>query len=303
MKSIETLSYVSPLTDGIWLVEGPAKSRFPHSNGFLLEGERICLIDAGIGAERIEEIDRRLPIDMLVISHSHPDHILAWHTLADRQLYLPIQTPESVRDLRLLGRRFVADRQDARYWTRVAERRLGIRPMRRPDGRFGGGDILDLGHLRLLAVHTPGHLNDHYCFLETTTGTLFSIDIDFTGFGPWYGNPEGDIERFRDSVGRLRELPCERICSAHKLPMQRSEAGEAFDRYLEAFDRQRELVFDLCGKKTDLLTLVRQSPFYRNRMPDATLQRIFETQMIRKNLALLVRENRIVEKDGRYRWT
>jgi hypothetical protein len=85
--------------------------------------------------------------------------------------------------------------------------------------------------------------------------------------------------------------------------MQRSEAGEAFDRYLEAFDRQRELVFDLCGKKTDLLTLVRQSPFYRNRMPDATLQRIFETQMIRKNLALLVRENRIVEKDGRYRWT
>jgi glyoxylase-like metal-dependent hydrolase (beta-lactamase superfamily II) len=302
MKSIETLAYVSPIADRIWLIEGPGKSRFPYSNGFLLQGERTCLIDAGIGVDRIEEIDRRLPIDMLVISHSHPDHILAWHTLADRQIYLPIQTTASVEDLDLLGRRFVPDRQDARYWTRMAERRLGIRPMRRPDGRFGDGDILDLGHFRLQAIYTPGHLDDHYCFLETTTGTLFSIDIDFTGFGPWYGNPESGIERFRESVERLRQLPCKKICSAHKPPMLRSEAGQAFDNYLEAFNRQRELVFDLCGRETDLATLVGQSPFYRNRMPDSTLQRIFETQMILKNLALLVRENRIVEEGGRYRW-
>ncbi|WP_319522393.1 MBL fold metallo-hydrolase [uncultured Desulfosarcina sp.] len=302
MNSIEMLSYVSPIAEGIWLIQGPGKSRFPHSNGFLLQGERTCLIDAGIGAKRIEEIDHRLPIDMLVISHSHPDHILAWHTLADRQLYLPIQTPESVGDLRLLGQRFAADRQDAQYWTQVAARRLGIHPMRRPDARFDDGDILDLGPLQLQAVHSPGHLDDHYCFLETTTGTLFSIDIDFTGFGPWYGNPEGDIERFRASVERLRELPYKQICSAHKPPMPRSEAGQAFDRYLEAFNRQREQVFDLCGQETDLAALAEQSPFFRNRMRDSTLQRIFETEMIRKNLALLVRENRIIEADGRYRW-
>jgi glyoxylase-like metal-dependent hydrolase (beta-lactamase superfamily II) len=257
------------------------------------------LIDAGIGAKRIREIDARLPIDTLIISHSHPDHILAWHILADRQLLLPAQTPDSVGDLTSLGQRFVEGRQDAAYWTRVAES-LGIHPLRHPDGRFNDGDTLDFGNLQLQVIHAPGHLDDHYCFLETTSGTLLSIDIDFTGFGPWYGNPEGDIGRFRDSVLKLRGMPFERICSSHKAPIGRTDAADAFARYLSAFERQRDLVFELCKPSCDLAALVRRSPFYRNRMPDATLQRIFETQMIRKNLALLVDDRRIIDIDGRY---
>lgn len=50
----------------------------------------------------------------------------------------------------------------------------------------------------------------------------------------------------------------------------------------------------------DLETMLRVSPFYRNRMPDATLQRIFETQMIQKNLELLIAARRIVRQKGSY---
>ena len=132
-------------------------------------------------------------------------------------------------------------------------------------------------------------------------GPCFSTDIDFTGFGPWYGNPEGDIQQFRNSVLKIRSLPFSRICTSHKLPIPKSQATEAFDRYLKAFDRQKKAVLDLCRHGMDLESMVRQSPFYKNRMPDGTLQRIFETQMIRKNLDLLVGENRIVEANGRYR--
>ncbi len=300
MKSIRDIPYVSPIADRIWLVNGPAGGRFPHCNGFLLHGDRTVLIDAGIGAKRIREIDDRLRIDVLLVSHSHPDHILAWHILADRHLYLPVQTPESVGDLRQLGQRFVADRQGADYWTWVAQRRLGIQPMRRPDLCYADGTLLDFGTVQLQAIHAPGHLDDHYCFLETTSGTLFSIDIDFTGFGPWYGNPESDIDRFRESVIRIRQLPFSQICSSHKPAIEKSEAQAAFERYLGAFDRQRELVFDLCRQAADLETMVNRSPFYRNRMPDATLQQIFETQMIRKNLALLIRDKRVVRENRGY---
>ena len=301
-NSIDALPYVKKTAAGIWLVKGPGQSRFPHSNGFLLQGDRTALIDAGIGEQRIVELDQRLRIDTLIISHSHPDHILAWHALADRELLLPAETPESAGDLRLLGQRFVADRQDAEYWTHVVQNRLGIHPLRLPDGRFADGDTLDLGPLQLQAIHAPGHLDDHYCFLETVSGTLFSIDIDFTGFGPWYGNPEGDIVRFRASVQMLRNLPFQRICSSHKEPLAAAEAHAAFGSYLKAFERQRELVFDLCKPGIPLDAMVRHSPFYRNRMPDGTLQRIFETQMIRKNLALLIRDRRIVKENGCYRW-
>ncbi|MBR9988040.1 MAG: MBL fold metallo-hydrolase [Desulfosarcina sp.] len=301
MKHLDEIHFIQPVDKGIWLITGPGKGRFPHCNGFLMIGDRTVLIDAGIGVERIVEIDRRMRIDALIISHSHPDHILSWHVLNDRQLLLPAQTPASVGDLRLLGQRFVEGRQEAQYWTWVASDRLGIHPMRRPDHQFDDGEILDFGSIQLQAIHAPGHLDDHYCFLEKITGTLFSVDIDFTGFGPWYGNPEGDIHRFRKSVSMLRDLPYRRICSAHKLPIARSDADEAFDRYLGAFDRQKTAVFALCRQGMDLTAMVGNSPFYRNRMRDGRLQRIFETQMIRKNLALLVQENRIVEESGIYR--
>ena len=301
MKNLDEIHFIQPVDKGIWLVKAPGKGRFPHCNGFLMIGDRTVLIDAGIGAERIVEIDRRTRIDALIISHSHPDHILSWHVLSDRQLLLPAQTPASVGDLRLLGQRFVEGRQEAQYWTWVASSRLGILPMRRPDHQFDDGEILDFGSIQLQAIHAPGHLDDHYCFLEEHSGTLFSIDIDFTGFGPWYGNPEGDIHRFRESVSMLRNLPYRQICASHKLPIARSDADAAFDRYLKAFDRQKAAVFDLCCKEMNLEAMVRHSPFYRNRMPDGTLQQIFETQMIRKNLALLIREGRIVEENGTYR--
>ena len=303
MKGFDEFPYMSPVAEGIWLVNGPGNGRFPHCNGFLMLGDRTVLVDAGIGAGRIREIDRRKRIDTLIISHPHPDHILGWHVLIDRQLFLPAQTPASVGDLRLLGQRFAEGRQEAQYWTWVASSRLGIHPLRRPDHQFDDGEILDFGDIQLQAVHAPGHLEDHYCFLEKPSGTLFSIDIDFTGFGPWYGNPESDIHRFRDSVMMLRNLPYRQICASHKLPIDRSDAGEAFNRYLNAFDRQKAAVFDLCRKGMDLTAMVRHSPFYRNRLPDGTLQRIFETQMIRKNLALLVRDGRIVEGNGKYRLT
>lgn len=303
MNRLEALPYIDAIAPRVYLARGPEKARFPHCNGFLLLGSRTVLIDAGIGEKRIREIDCRVPIDALIISHSHPDHILAGYVLKDRQLFMPTQTPESVVDLRLLGQRFVEGRKGAQYWTWVVSNRLGIQPLRRPDHRFDDGDILDFGSIQLQTIHAPGHLDDHYCFLEITSGTLFSIDIDFTGFGPWYGNPEGNICRFRDSVKMLRNHAFNQICASHKLPIPRADADDAFDRYLKAFDRQKAEIFDLCLKGMDLDEMVRQSPFYRNRMFDQTLQRIFETQMIRKNLALLTEEQRIVEENGRYRAT
>ncbi len=297
---LEKLHFIHPMAEGIYLINGPDQSRFPYGNSFLLCGDRTVLIDTGIGVERIDALDRAVRIDTLVISHSHPDHILAWHRLTDRELLLSAQTDDSVCDLKQLGLRFVEKREDAAHWTWVAENEMGLHPLRQPDRRFDDGQVLDFGNIQLRAIRAPGHLMDHYCFFELGTRTLFSTDIDFTGFGPWYGNPEGDPALFQQSVAMLRQIPFERICSSHKFPMAVVDAERAFDKYLAAFDHQQELIFDLCRQGLDLESMLRASPFYRNRMPDATLQRVFETQMIRKNLAQLIADKRVVAESGRY---
>ncbi len=303
MVSLEDRDGVVPLSGEILLIEGPNRSRFPFSNGFLLTGGVTVLIDAGIGEERIREIDARRRIDVLILSHTHPDHLLAWHVLKDRRILTPRQTPASVSDLLRLGERFTGAPDKGAYWAEVVAKGLGLAALREPDGRFKDRQRIKAGDVHLEAVHCPGHLEDHYGFFHRESGTLLTTDIDFSAFGPWYGNPEGDIERFQESVRRLAGYPYVRVCSSHGRPMEAGEAHSAFEAYLAAFERQRRTVLSLCAPPRSLREMVALSPFYRNRMPDKVLQRIFEEPMIRKNLELLVRDGLAEEKYGQYRRT
>lgn len=289
-----------PLADNFFFVEGKNRGRFPSCNGFLLMNGETVLVDAGIGEDRIRAIDREHRIDILIISHSHPDHVRCWHVLGGRYILMPEETPEIITDFHLLGERFTGTKKAATHWVRLAIDRFGVHPMRLPDGRYGDGEILKFGGAELEAVRAPGHVDDHYCFLERKSGTLLSTDIDFTSFGPWYGNPESDIEVFRQSVKKIMNLPYRRVCSSHKPPVE-GDATDKFQAFLDAFDRQKRIVLELCGKPVTLQAMIESSPFFRNALPDPIVQHAFEGAMIAKNLALLLREGLVEESDGYYR--
>ena len=274
------------LAPGFFLIQAPNASRFPYCNSFLLTGRQNVLIDAGIGVARIRELDALCRIDVLIISHSHPDHILAWHILKDRQILLPRETPESVYDLKRLGERFTNTQPRAEHWQHRVGTGIGVRALRPPDDRYEDGTQLVYEPFVLEAIHAPGHLDDHYCFLEHTSETLLTTDIDFTGFGPWYGNPESDIVTFKTSIQRVRRYEHQQVCSSHKPPI-RQDTQQAFTAYLNLFDRQQQSVLELCESPRTMAELLDRSPFYRNRAPDAIMQHMFEEQMITKNLALL----------------
>ncbi|WP_167320857.1 MBL fold metallo-hydrolase [Desulfosudis oleivorans] len=289
------------IADHLYLVRAPAKGRFPFCHGFLFcGGGQTLMIDAGLGPELTQEIDRLCRIDILVISHSHPDHILNWHLLEDRTLLLPRQTPDSVTDLDRLGVRYTGTPERGAHWVNAIGRPLGLRPFRKPDGRFDNGHIFALGPARIEAIHAPGHLDDHYCFFDHGSGTLITTDIDFSGFGPWYGNPEGAIKPFQESIRRLMELPYRRVCASHRLPHE-GDATQLFEGFLDGFERQKQTVFALLGKEGKTLEeMVAHSPFYKNRFPDRIIQHTFEEQMIAKLLALLEEEGRVIQDHGRF---
>lgn len=289
---------ISRLCDNIYFVAGENRGRFPSCHGLLLTENETVLIDAGVGESQIREIDQTRRIDVLIITHSHPDHIRHWYLLHDRVIMLPQETPDDVMDLDRLGERFMGSEELGREWVRWVKH-FGVRALREPDQRYGGGDILELAGCQLEAIHAPGHLMDHYCFFETTTRTLFTTDIDLTSFGPWYGNPEADIESFQDDVRRVMALPYERVCSSHRRPITGS-ASTDFQAFLESFLRQRQAVLDLCDTPASLEDLVAASPIYRNAFPDKILQKGFEANMIRKNLEILLRNGIVEERQGRY---
>ncbi len=296
---LEERNDVTQLTSTLYRIEGPNGSKFPFCAGYLFLDQATVLIDAGLGEAKLKEIDAAHPIDTLIISHSHSDHILSWHLLSDRRILIPKETPE-MGDLEAMGRRFTGSEDKGAYWAKVVGRPLGLRPLREPDGRFGNRSVLKMGATHLEAIHSPGHLVDHYCFFDRNSGIMLSTDIDFTSFGPWYGNAECDIGQFKNSVRRIMKFPTVKFCPSHMPPVSENTEA-ALAGFLEGFDRHRRTILELCSPPRSLQKMASLSPFYRNRMPDKVLQRIFEEPMIMKNLELLLREGVIEEKFGHYR--
>jgi len=290
---------IQKITENIYLVIAPEDGRFPYCHGFLFTGDQNILIDAGADEDLISRIDKEIGIDTLVISHSHPDHIRRWFALSHRRLLLPAETPDSAFDINSLGERFMGSRKTGLHWVEEIAKPLGLRALRKPDVRFSDGDIFDTGSARIEAVHAPGHLDDHYCFFEHISGTLISTDIDFTTFGPWYGNPEGKIKPFKDSIKKVMHLPYSRVCTSHKPPHQ-GDAELRFNAFLAAFDRQKNEIYDFLGKGKTLEEVATGSVFYKNKFSGSDVFYTFEKHMAEKNLSILVEEGKVKNENGLY---
>lgn len=297
---MEPTDSIVPLAKNLFWLKAPGRGKFPYCNGFLITGKETVMIDAGLGEKAIREIDSRKRIDRLVISHSHSDHILRWHLLKDRHLMLPKETPDEIGDLLQLGIRFTGTEEKGRLWREKVADGCGLKPMRPPDSRFSDGDLIDCGGITLQAIHAPGHLNDHYCFLVQESGILLTTDIDFDSFGPWYGNPESDIDLFKQSARKVQEYPFEWVCSSHKAPIAKKDAQQAFASYLAVFDRQQQLILEQCRIPQTVAAMVEHSPIYLNKMPIRSVQMIIEENIIRKILVQLTRQGLVEDKNGLY---
>ena len=287
------------LEGDVYFVPGEGKGGFPSCHGFLLMGKETVLIDAGMAEATIREIDREKRIDILLITHSHPDHIRHGYLLQDRRILMPLETPDSITDLRLLGERFMGNLDDGILWARFVHDEFGVRALRLPDGRFGDGDVLTIGGAELEAIHAPGHLDDHYCFLERKTGTLITTDIDLTFFGPWCGNPEADLRTFRESIKKVMAVSYRRACSSHKEPIE-GDATNVFETYLAGFERQKRMILELCHSPITLDAIASRSPFFKDSLSEKIIQGLFEKRMASNYLTLLVQEGLVTESSGVY---
>lgn len=153
------------------------------SNVFLVEGDRPALVDAGADFDAVSAIrDHVDDLAVLVITHTHPDHV------------------GNVDDIR--------DAFEVASWGFDSSNPA-------VNNTLEDGDVLQLGHHEYEALHTPGHAPDHLCLYAADGGILFSGDLIFSngGFGrvDLAGSDADDlvasIDRVTERVGSsLNEL-------------------------------------------------------------------------------------------------
>lgn len=144
------------------------------SNAFLVTGERTVLVDPGANFDVVARIDGRVDrLDAVILTHTHPDHV------------------GNVGP--------VVEAFDVDVWGFDPDHDL-------VDRGIADGDEVQIGDDQHVALHTPGHKDDHLCFYSEAGGTLYAGDLVFANGG--FGRtdlPEGDRATLIESVEYLLE--------------------------------------------------------------------------------------------------
>jgi glyoxylase-like metal-dependent hydrolase (beta-lactamase superfamily II) len=173
----------------------------PGTNTYLLGDDEIAVLDPGPAIPaHIDAIlrtggDR---IRWIVCTHTHPDHSPAWQAVA------------AATGAEVIGASPADDMFQDDTFTPARELRHD--------------DVLATPEFTLRAVHTPGHVSNHFCFLLEEEGMLFAGDHIMNGSTVVIIPPSGDMKAYIDSLKLLLRYPLQFIAPGHGEVMEDSRA-------------------------------------------------------------------------------
>jgi len=170
----------------------PGRMTGPGTNTYLLGDRAVAVLDPGPAIP--SHVDAILAavgdtLRWIVVTHTHTDHSPAWLALHEATGAPLIGAPPPDTLYQDPTVRF--DTVLAHDWQLVAP------------------------EFTLRAIHTPGHVGNHYCFLLEEEGMLFAGDHIMNGSTVVIIPPGGDMKAYIDSLRLLQDYPLQSIAPGH----------------------------------------------------------------------------------------
>ncbi len=129
-------------------------------------------------------------IDSIVVTHTHPDH-----------------SPAASRLAQLSGAKVygATPPTDARYQDESFK----------ADVEVSDNALLTLAGVNVRAVHTPGHVSNHYCYLLETDGVLLTGDHIMNGSTVVIIPPAGVMKDYIESLQKLKNYSLQSFGPGH----------------------------------------------------------------------------------------
>ena len=294
----------------VHLIRGLNKARFPEANSLLIDDEILTLVDAGSDMDQIrrtlESLGHRMEdIERLILTHFHVDHKhhseeihelsgceVICHPLSDKG----IETFQGMAEYYGITTHPLFD-----IWKVMVQ---GWIPPVYSDytvtGHYEDRKTISCGDVDLIPIHLPGHTLDHTCFGINGVETIFLVDIDLTGFGPWYGNEVSDIRAFQKSIEIVMNLEPRIGISSHLLDPVTDDLFSRLRRFSDTFKRRETRIMKNISEGYDTLDRLAKLPTIYPRLPDEIFI-IFEEFMIQKHLEILVEDGKVIQDGSQYR--
>ena len=176
-----------------------------NCNAYFINGKKRILIEPGhyqlFG--HVKEHLSRLSlspeeIDIVLVTHGHPDHIEGVKTFVDTSTLIAISREEM---------RFI--KAVAPHYGEV----LGV-PNFEPDILLQEGD-LKIGDLTFQVIHTPGHSPGSICVYWPEKKVLFTGDVVFNQGVGRTDVPGGNGEELKESIRRISRLEVDHLLPGH----------------------------------------------------------------------------------------
>ncbi|NNL57846.1 MAG: MBL fold metallo-hydrolase [Pseudomonadales bacterium] len=162
------------------------------TNTYLVGCESIVVVDPGPAiAAHVDALWQAVAgkLEAILVTHTHHDHSPAAALLAARS-GAPVYGALSSHTAW----------QDASF---------------APDVELVDGQRLAFAAAKLRALHTPGHVDNHFCFLLEESGLLFAGDHMMQGSTVVIAPPQGDMAAYIASLRQLSSQPLQAIAPAH----------------------------------------------------------------------------------------
>jgi glyoxylase-like metal-dependent hydrolase (beta-lactamase superfamily II) len=275
--------------------------KYPFCHSVLIDDRDRVVIDASSDRIRLQQFKDQGPVDYLITSHAHEDHLIFNYLFPESKFCVhPLDAPHFENVESLIDSYGDMAQEDREKWRLFLENDCHYRP-RRVDMLLSDGMVMDLGEVKMEVIHTPGHTRGHCAFYFINERMMYTADLDLTKACPYYGDRTSDIDETICSLERLKTFEVETYLTAHGRGILEGDPGH-IDRYLKVIFLREEKLIDLLSKGAKTLDqVVQEGIIYGNKSPigpwDLTLS---ERMMILKHLSRLASMNRVEQQGGLY---
>ena len=223
--------------------------KYPHCHSLFIDDRTRVMIDPSSHEETLIAVLQEGPVDVLVNSHAHEDHLIYNHHFRSSAFWIhEADSPAFEAVEKLIDCYGNFEETDRQEWVRFLLNECHYVP-RKADRYLRDGEVIDLGEVQMEVVHTPGHTPGHLSFFFPREKVLFTGDLDLVKAGPYYGDVDSNIEDTIRSLKRLMTYPCDTYLTSHGKGIYEGDQRH-IERYLESIFQRED----------SLLTLLRKAP-------------------------------------------